>query len=184
VTSAAPTTAFDGTFTNSAGADAFWMTQDASGNVTEDPIVRNLYVVPPMGVYRLRLMRFSKPFELPRAAEYGGGTQTMLRLELRIVGGPGDGKKCTPMVSASIGQKAKLGQVIRAAIHRDLGAGEGFNLYSICKHLNPHDDANDFVATLKPSTQVDEQTGKPKHTNLVDGTIGEVSASGDDGWVE
>jgi hypothetical protein len=183
MTATAPSTTFTGTLTNSSGGqDSFWLTKGRDGNVTEEKVERNIYTVPPMGTYRLRLLRFAKPFELPKAEMYGGGTQTMTRLELMIVGGPGNGRLTCPMVSLSLGEKSKLGQIARAAIGRDLGAGEAFDLFSICHNLDQANDTHDFMATLKPSDQVDEQTGKPKHCNIVDKTITKVAAGGAGEW--
>lgn len=174
------------TLNNSTATEAFWLTPTTDGEPTEDRIERNLYTVPPLGTYRLRLLRFAKPFEMAKAAEYGGGTQTMTRLELKVIGGPGDGRKCAPMVSLTLGEKSKLGQIVRAAIGRNLGPGEEFNLYDVCHHLDPDNGGHDFMATLKPSDKKDESTGKALHTNIVDGTIVPVESAGegDDGWPE
>jgi hypothetical protein len=177
-----PSTTFTGTLTNSAGGqESFWLTKQRDGSVTEERIERNIYVVPPMGTYRLRLLRFAKPFELPKAEQYGGGTQTMTRLELMVVGGQGHGKLVTPMVSLSLGERSKLGQVARAAIKRDLGAGEAFDLFSVCHYWDQETDSHDFMATLKPGNSLDEN-GKPKHCNIVDGTIAKIDDAAD-GWV-
>ena len=184
---AAPTqtqSTFDGSFTNSQ-QESFWLTKHSDGSVTEEKMERNLYFVPPtQALCRLRLLRFSTTFEIPKAAEYGGGMQTMLRLELRLVGGHGDGRNISPMVSATIGPKSKLGQIIRAALKRNLGPGEQFNLYSICHYNDKDNPTHDFVAMLQPSDKRDEQTGKPLHTQIVDKTITEVveASADDDGW--
>jgi hypothetical protein len=167
------------------GEDSFWLTKQRDGNVTEEKVERNIYTVPPMGTYRLRLLRFAKPFQLPKAPEYlkpgDDPMQTMTRLELMIVGGPGHGRMCTPMVTVSLGERSKLGQIARAAIKRDLASSEAFDLLSICHNLDQENDAHDFMATLKPSIALDEMD-KPKYTNIVDKTISKVSETTDDGW--
>ena len=169
---AAPTqtqSTFDGSFTNSQ-QESFWLTKHSDGSVTEEKMERNLYFVPPtQALCRLRLLRFSTTFEIPKAAEYGG---------------PGDGRNISPMVSATIGPKSKLGQIIRAALKRNLGPGEQFNLYSICHYNDKDNPTHDFVAMLQPSDKRDEQTGKPLHTQIVDKTITEVveASADDDGW--
>ena len=165
----------DYTLTNTSGAESVWVSRDANGEIVKERIERNLYVVPPMGVYRLRILRFAEPFEMPKAEQFGGGMQRMTRLECQIVGGKGDGRKVAPMMSLSLGRKAILGQIIRACEGRDLNPGEEYSLFSLV--------GKEFQATLRPSDSLDE-TGKPKYCRIVDGTITAVGEDDDSLWQE
>jgi hypothetical protein len=154
--------------TNTQNDPGVWLSPDGQ----EEPIVRNLYIVPPLGQYRLRILRIAKPFDMPKSDQFGGGAQRMTRLELQIIGGKGNGKKVAPMVSLSIGRRAILGQVIRAAERRELDPGEQYDLFNLI--------GKEFMATLRPSESVGED-GKPKYSKLVDGTIMPVQAD-DETW--
>jgi hypothetical protein len=97
----------------------------------------------------------------------------MTRLELQIVGGKGNGRKAAPMVSLSIGKRAILGQIIRAAEGRDLEPGEQYDLFSLI--------GKEFIATLRPSDATGED-GKPKYCKIVDGTIMSATDADDGVW--
>lgn len=73
----------------------------------------NLYTVPPKGEYAFQITGYALPFEMEKSADYGGGTQTMTRLELTITEGKGAGKMCSILLGYSLGQKSNLGRFLR-----------------------------------------------------------------------
>ena len=118
---------------------------------------RNLYTVPPKGEYEFMITGYALPFDIPKAEEYGGGTQTMTRLECTITEGKGTGKMFTLMLGFSLGQKSNLGRLLR-----------GFGV-----DLTPVDGKWDLdraigytgKAFIIPSDTLDE-FGKPKYAKL------------------
>jgi hypothetical protein len=163
------------TLTNATGTESVWVSRNERGEIVKERIERNLYIVPPMGVYRLRVLRFAEPFDMPKAEQFGGGMQRMTRLELQIIGGKGNGKRVAPMMSLSLGKKAILGQIIRACEGRDLNPGEEYSLFNLT--------GKEFQATLRPSDSLDE-AGKPKYCRIVDGTIAPVTDDDEGLWAE
>lgn len=74
---------------------------------------RNLYTVPPKGEYEFKITGYALPFEMAKSEQYGGGTQTMTRIEFTITEGKGTGKMWTELFGFSIGEKANLGRLLR-----------------------------------------------------------------------
>lgn len=75
-----------------------------------ETVADNLYAVPPQGEYEFTITGYALPFELPKAAEYGGGTQTMTRLELTFK----NGKMTTLLFGFSIGPRSNLRKFLDA----------------------------------------------------------------------
>lgn len=147
-----------------------WVRKDAKGNVvtheqTQDE--RMAHIVPPRrGEFRLKVVSFAEPFEMPRAEQFGGGVQQMTRLELEIQNGPGKGKVCTLLCGWSIGPRSNLGKVYAAATGKAVEkAGE----YDVIDLLG-----GEFSAYLMPSEKLDDD-GNPRGTNCSWDTVAAVS---------
>lgn len=162
------------------GAATVWVRKDAQGNVvtheqTQDE--RMAHVVPPRGEYTLIVRSFAEPFEMARAEQFGGGMQTMTRLELEIADGRGKGKTCVLLCGWSIGPRSNLGKVYRAVTGKAVDNGGEYDVAEIL--------GGRFVAYLQPSDALDDN-GKPRGTRCSWDTVapvGEAAAtngSGDD----
>jgi hypothetical protein len=162
--------------TNSVGEQGKWVMRAPDGTITEEPIERNLYFVPPQTLQgvRLKVLRFSRQFEMPKSAQYvkegEKPTQTMIRLECRVMGGPGDGKKIAPALGWSIKDGATLGQVIRAAEGRDLAPGEQYSIWTL--------PGKEFIATIEPGGSDPEK----RYCKIVHKTPGPAVDNQDDLW--
>lgn len=93
------------------------------GKLVKEVTQSNLYIIPAVGEYEWEVTGYALPFELPKAAEYGGGTQTKTRIEFTILSGPSKGM-FLDMYTYSIGEKSKLGMLFRS-IGVDLTAVDG-----------------------------------------------------------
>lgn len=133
---------------------------------------RAAQVVPPKGEYRLKVTGFAEPFEMPRAEQFGGGTQLMTRLELQIVGGRGDGKTTTVLCGwpTRIGPRSNLGKVYMAT--KNTGIPEGMKV-DVADILG-----GEFEAYLRPSDKLDD-FGKPRYTVIAWDTVAPVGGSGE-----
>lgn len=163
----------DYTITAGGSTVDYWVSRNAQGEIVEEEIDRSKYVVPPADTYRLRFKRFAKPFEMPKAEKYGGGTQTMTRLELEIVGGKGNGKKAAVLVGWAFGPRAAFGRVMRACERREIETGEEVDLFGLAE--------KEFSAYLQPSDDKDPTTGKAKYANMLRDTIKIAPDAADDG---
>lgn len=74
---------------------------------------RNLYTVPPKGEYEFMVTGYALPFEMAKGEQFGGGMQTMTRVEFTIIEGKGKGRMWTELYGFSIGEKANLGKLLR-----------------------------------------------------------------------
>lgn len=131
-----------------------------------------LYIVPPKGEYELEITGYALPFEMARAIEYGGGTQTMTRLELTITSDKGKGKMFDLLYGCSMGQRSNLGKLLRRA-NVDLTPINGsFDLdrvigYKFRSFAGPATDSSGNVKT--------GDDGKPKYAQVVVDTVEPVS---------
>jgi hypothetical protein len=130
---------------------------------------RNLYTVPPKGEYEFMITGYALPFEMAKSEQYGGGMQTMTRLEFTIAEGKGAGKMWTELFGFSIGEKANLGRLLRK-LKVDLSPDASGNW--------DLDRAVGYVGKGYgvPSDKLDEDTGKPKYFRLSLDTVEPVSA--------
>ena len=125
--------------------------------IVKENRVQNLYVVPPKGEYRFMITGYADPFEMPKSADYGGGTQVMTRIELTIIEGPGKGKMFDQMWGFTIGEKSNLGGFLRR-MGVDLSLRDGtFDLDRIIGYTGS--------GYLTPSTTLGDD-GKPRYTKL------------------
>jgi len=156
--------------------------KDAAGNVIEVEAKREDYTVPPSGQYKLEITGFAKPFQMPRNAEYGGGEQTMTRLEFTIRSDKGNGRMFSQMVGLSFGPKSKLGGIFGAARGKAISAGENIDMVDMLGLL-----FSSFVSHDKSKTgsvKVDDM-GKPLYASVVIDTITpEANASAPSGSEE
>ena len=169
------------TISAASAAPTIWVRKNEAGKIvtheqTQDE--RMAHAVPPKGEYQLRVVSFAEPFEMPRAEQYGGGVQTMTRLELEIANGRGVGKRCTLLCGWSIGPRSNLGKVYRAVTGKPVENGGEYDLTAIL--------GGEFTAYLQPSEAVDD-TGKPRGTRCSWDTVAavgaETTAGGDsDDW--
>lgn len=137
--------------------------------LVQEEAQRNLYVVPPKGEYTFQITGYALPFEMQKGEQFGGGTQTMTRLECTIVEGKGKGKMFTVMLGFSLGQKANLGRLLR-----DLGV----DLTPDDKGTWDLDRAIGYVGKgyVIPSEALGDD-GKPKYCKLaLDAGVEPVSA--------
>ncbi len=102
--------------------------KDANGALVITESKREDYAVPPEGEYEWEITGFAEPFEMAKAAEFGGGMQTKTRLEFTILSGKGQGRKFNQMFTWSVGAKATLGQLIAKVRGQGLSSGESFDL--------------------------------------------------------
>jgi len=129
--------------------------------------VQNLYIVPPKGEYKFMITGYAEPFEMPKAQEYGGGTQMMTRVELTIIDGPGKGKMLDQMWGFSIGEKSNLGKFLRK-MNVDLSLRNGtFDLDRIIGHTGS--------GYITPGTAIGDD-GKPKYPALAIETVEGIAA--------
>lgn len=157
-----------------------WVYKDESGEIREREQTqeeRQQQQIPPKGEYRLKVKAFAAPFEMTRHQDYGGGVQTMTRLLLEVVGGPGNGKRTNLLVSYAVSKKSNLGKVYGATVGMP-APGEDWDPVLMLE--------KEFTAYLQPSKNLDEN-GKPKGTDCSWDTvaaIGEAAASTgtDDTW--
>lgn len=84
-----------------------------NGKLVKEEASPNIYIVPPKDMYEFDVTGYAIPFEMPRDPEYGGGTQTMTRVELTITEGKGKGRMFTQMWGFSIHPKSNLGIFLR-----------------------------------------------------------------------
>lgn len=137
---------------------------------------RNAIGIPPKGEYRLRVVAFAEPFEMPRSLEFGGGMQEMTRLLLEVVGGPANGKRTTLLCSYTVSKRSNLGRIYAATVGMP-GSGDEWDPTLMLD--------KEFVAYLQPSKNLDEN-GKPKGTDCSWDTVAPVdglAATGtDDTW--
>lgn len=125
---------------------------------------RQALQIPPKGEYRLKVKGFGVPFEMPRSPEFGGGMQTMTRLLLEVVGGPGNGKRTTLLTSYSVSRRSNLGKIYGATV----GMPEPGQEWDPVLMLD-----QEFTAYLQPSKNLDEN-GKPKGTDCSWDTVAAV----------
>lgn len=74
------------------------------------------------GEKQVALVGYSDPFELT-SEQYG--TRNMIRLLFRVTDGEQKGEMFSCLYGVSLGQKAKLREVVTAILNRDLRPGEG-----------------------------------------------------------
>lgn len=129
---------------------------------------RNLYVVPPKGEYEFQITGYALPFEMAKAEQYGGGTQTMTRIEFTITEGKGKGKMWTELFGFSIGEKANLGKLLRK-LKVDLAA-DANGKWDLDRAIGY--TGRGYVV---PSDKLDDE-GKPKYARLSLDTVEPVSA--------
>jgi hypothetical protein len=129
--------------------------------------VENLYIVPPKGEYQFQITGYAEPFEMPRAVEYGGGMQTMTRVELTITEGKGKGRMFDQLWGCTIGPKSNLGKFLRA-MKVPVAANENgeFDLDNIIGYIG-----SGYVTA---SDAVDNQ-GKPRYARLAIDTVEGIS---------
>lgn len=144
-----------------------WVSLDSAGALqtreqTQDE--RLAQVIPPKGEYRLRVIAFAEPFEMPKAEQFGGGMQEMTRVLLEVVDGPGKGKQTTLLCSFAVSKRSNLGKIYGATV----GLPEAGDDWDPVAMLN-----KEFVAYLQPSKNVDDN-GKPKGTDCSWDTVARV----------
>lgn len=160
----------------------------------------NIYVVPPKGEYQFEVTGYALPFEMPKSEEYGGGTQTMTRVEFTIIDGKGAGKMFDQMWGFSNGPKSNLGRFLRA-MKVDLTPIDGsWDLdrmigYTGSGYVTPSDNLGDDGKPKYARLSLDTVEGiaAPERAYTFDGDLEDVLASsnghepaadaGDDGWV-
>lgn len=123
--------------------------------------------IPPKGEYRLKVVGFAVPFEMPRSADFGGGMQTMTRLLLEVAGGPAAGKRCTLLVSYAVSRRSNLGKIYGATVGMP-APGESWDPVLMLDQ--------EFTAYLQPSKNLDEN-GKPKGTDCSWDTVAAVGSA-------
>jgi hypothetical protein len=161
----------------SGGFTTTWVRKDKKGNIVEHeqtPDERDAHVVPKKGEYRLKVRGFAKPFEMNRAEQFGGGVQTMTRLELELMNGRDKGKVCTLLTGLSLSPRSNLGKVFTAITGEDLSRG-GVE-YDLADMLG-----GEFSAYLLPSDQTWDD-GKPKGTRCSWDTVAAIGDDEDDAF--
>lgn len=174
------------TYTAKDTTPSIMVRKDAAGNIVKAESKREDYSVPPAGQFDLEITGFAEPFQMARAAEFGGGEQTMTRLEFLIHGPKGAGRKFTQMVGLSFGPKSKLGGIYGGARGKPIDKGEEIDMINMIGLR-----FSSFVAHDKNQSgavKVDAE-GKPLYASVVIDTIvpkagatAGVSGSDDEIW--
>jgi hypothetical protein len=135
--------------------------------LVKEEAAQNLYIVPPKGEYQFQVTGYALPFEMPKSEDYGGGTQTMTRVEFTITEGKGKGKLFTQLWGFSIGPKSNLGRFCRL-MKMDLTPANGsWDLDNMIGYTGS--------GYLTPSETLGDD-GKPKYTKLSLDTVEGISA--------
>lgn len=149
------------------GQQSSEMIRLVGGKLVKETSAANLYIVPPKGEYQFEVTGYALPFEMPKSADYGGGMQTMTRVEFTIVDGKGKGKMFTQLWGFTIGEKSNLGKFCRRMKIPMPNPGETWDL----------DNMIGYVGTgyVTPGDDVGTD-GKPKYAKLSLDTVEGVSA--------
>lgn len=143
------------------------MIRKVGDKLVKEEAVQNLYIVPPKGEYQFEVTGYALPFEMPKAEEFGGGTQAMTRVEFTIADGKGKGKMFTQLWGFSIGPKSNLGRFCRL-MKMDLTPANGsWDLDNMIGYTGS--------GYLTPSETLGDD-GKPKYVKLSLDTVEGVSA--------
>lgn len=139
-----------------------------NGKLVQETSQRNLYVVPPKGEYQWEITGYALPFEMEKGEQFGGGKQTLTRLEFTITEGKGTGKMFTVMFGFSIGERSNLGQLLRS-LNVDLSPDDN-GQWDLDRAVGYR--GKGYVV---PSDKLGDD-GKPKYCKLALDTIDPVSA--------
>lgn len=94
----------------------FYREAGAEEAFEQTPEEREAITYPPDNQYRFTVVGVSEFFEMNKSEEFGGGVQTMIRLEFEISEGKAKGRKFQTICSAgSIGPKSNLRKLWNAA---------------------------------------------------------------------
>lgn len=144
------------------------MVRLVGGKLVQEAAQRNIYVVPPKGEYAFEITGYALPFDMPKAEQYGGGMQTMTRLEFTITEGKGIGKMWTELLGFSIGEKSNLGKLLRK-LNVDLNPNERGE-WDLDRAVGYR--GKGYVV---PSDKLDDM-GKPKYARLSIDTVEPLGA--------
>lgn len=161
-----------------------WIYKNENGELserTESKDERDQCVVPPPGMFNLKILAFSRSFEMPKSMEFGGGTSTNTRLLCEIVPPTprGVGKKLTLLSTWALSKNSNLGRVYTAATGIELRRGEKGNPVNLLGET--------FQVYLKQDAV--GQDGKPSYNRPSWDTVkpaagGEEAVGADDNWDE
>lgn len=165
-------------------APTVWIYLDENGELaerTETKEEREKCVVPPSGIYDLKIKAFSRTFEMPKDAQYGGGTSVNTRLLCEIIPptARGVGKRLTLLSTWALSKNSNLGKVYTAATGIQLNRGEKGNPVNLLE--------KDFQVYLKQDSL--GQDGKPSYNRPSWDTVkpaggGETAIGADADWDE
>lgn len=154
-----------------------WVYKDpADGKIKEreqSKDERQEQVVPPRGEYVFRIKAFAKMFEMPKSAQYGGGTQEMTRLLLEVVSGPSskvEGQLTSVLCTRAMSRGSNLGKVYMKSTGLDLDPQMGSadptkmleKCFSVYAKQDKLDDSGNRKNTSLAWDTVERADGKPE----------------------